>query len=60
MRRTGALLTERARLRHNDWLPASSRSLRRRLRPKVEDRLVWLVPGTGMVGEPPVLIGPSH
>ena len=27
---------------------------------KVEDRLVWLVPGTGMVGEPPVLIGPSH
>jgi CBS domain-containing protein len=27
---------------------------------KVEDRLAWLVPGTGMVGEPPLIIGPAE
>jgi CBS domain-containing protein len=27
---------------------------------KVEDRLAWLVPGTGIVGEPPVIIGPTQ
>jgi CBS domain-containing protein len=27
---------------------------------KVEDRLAWLVPGTGMVGEPPVIVGPQE
>ena len=26
---------------------------------KVEDRLAWVVPGTGIVGEPPVIIGPA-
>ena len=27
---------------------------------KVEDRLAWIVPGTGMLGEPPVVIGPQQ
>jgi CBS domain-containing protein len=27
---------------------------------KVEDRLAWIVPGTGIVGEPPVIIGPTQ
>jgi CBS domain-containing protein len=27
---------------------------------KVEDRLAWLVPGTGIVGEPPVIIGSAQ
>jgi CBS domain-containing protein len=27
---------------------------------RVEDRLAWLVPGTGIVGEPPVIIGPTQ
>ena len=25
---------------------------------RVEDRLAWIVPGTGIVGEPPVIVGP--
>jgi CBS domain-containing protein len=25
---------------------------------RVEDRLAWVVPGTGIVGEPPVIVGP--
>ena len=27
---------------------------------KVEDRLAWLIPGTGLVGEPPVVVGPPQ
>jgi CBS domain-containing protein len=27
---------------------------------RVEDRLAWLIPGTGIVGEPPVLIEPTQ
>jgi CBS domain-containing protein len=27
---------------------------------KVEDRLAWIVPGTGIVGEPPMIIGPTQ
>jgi len=27
---------------------------------KVEDRLAWLIPGTGIVGEPPVVVGPPQ
>jgi CBS domain-containing protein len=27
---------------------------------KVEDRLAWLIPGTGIVGEPPVIIGSTQ
>ena len=27
---------------------------------EVEDQLAWLVPGTGMVGEPPVIVGPEN
>ena len=27
---------------------------------KVEDRLAWLIPGTGILGEPPVLVGPTQ
>ena len=27
---------------------------------QVEDQLAWLVPGTGMVGEPPVIVGPDN
>ena len=26
---------------------------------QVEDQLAWLMPGTGMVGEPPVIVGPD-
>jgi osmotically-inducible protein OsmY len=25
---------------------------------KVEDQLAWLVPGTGVIGQPPIIIGP--
>jgi len=27
---------------------------------KVEDRLSWLVPGTGLIGGPPVIVGPAQ
>jgi CBS domain-containing protein len=27
---------------------------------RVEDRLAWLVPGTGLVGAPPVVVGPAQ
>lgn len=26
---------------------------------KVEDRLAWIIPGTGLVGEPPLVVGPT-
>jgi hypothetical protein len=26
----------------------------------VEDRLAWIIPGTGLVGGPPVIIGPTQ
>jgi hypothetical protein len=25
---------------------------------EVEDRLAWIIPGTGIVGEPAVIVGP--
>jgi len=27
---------------------------------QVEDRLAWIIPGTGLVGDPPVIVGPAQ